>query len=114
MAKVYHGDIPFHPDGTLAYYPVSWAKLTWRPNEEFKDILVFREFHRGRSAAYATFRRKIENTEVSVFLVDFEDMIPHMLNGHVFGKFVYCKRGRNYGCRLVHAYLDEDDFDGAT
>lgn len=62
--------------------------------------LAYAGFARGRSAAYFVFRTQ-EGHGVTVFLKDFEAMIPHMVNGVVAGTFTYVKRGQNYGCQRL-------------
>ena len=107
MAKpnIYAGLIPFYKTShALATYPERWqcdnGHIDWRENEIFEDVLEFEHFSRGRSAAHAIFTRST-GAELTVFLTDVADMIPHFVNGKVKGKFTFCKRGANYGCKMV-------------
>lgn len=105
MAKDYK--IPFDIDGNQQHYPENRYRdgkiiePNFRDNEEFKDTLIYDGYSRGRSAAYFNFERKSTGTNVTVFLTDFEDMIPVMINGEITGRFTYTKRGQNYGVKLV-------------
>ena len=92
-------DVPFNKSGDQLHYPD--YNPVWTDNLEFDDILEFREFRRGQSAAYSIFSRLSNGKEVTVFLKDFVALIPHMISGRVAGKFTFCKRGQNYGCKVV-------------
>ena len=104
--KIYDGQIPFTQSGNQQHYPEPWVTaqggLVWKDNEIFTDTLTFDGFSRGRSAAYATFTRKSNGGEVVVFLTDLDVMIEHMHCGIITGEFTFCKRGMNYGCKLVN------------
>lgn len=67
----------------------------------FTDSLKYKSYSRGRSAAYFEFERLSSKTEVTVFLKEFEDIVPHMNKGVVKGRFTFCKRGQNFGCRRL-------------
>lgn len=97
--------IPFDEKGNQMSYDYFYARGIKLPNFEFAGILKFLRFERGRSAANAIFLRQKTGTEVSVFLTDLKDMIPHMINGEIEGRFTFCKRGANYGCRLLNTTL---------
>jgi len=100
--KIYDGDIPFSDGHQLHFADQSWprpAAVDWQPNAVFKDSLTFLRFARGRSAAYAEFHRNNGKT-VIVFLTDLDTMMPYLTSGNITGKFVFCKRGANYGCKL--------------
>lgn len=105
MAKIYDGLIPFvKRTGDQLSYVEGWydrqGLVVWKENEIFEDVLEYDTFERGRSAAHMVFTRSTGATVV-VFLADFHDMIPHMKCGKVKGKFAFCKRGANYGCKMV-------------
>lgn len=110
----WNGKIPFHPKtGAQQHFPEHDYEPTgdkerpyrrvepdWRPNIEFEDRLEFTGFKRGHSAAYAQFKRS-DGTACTVFLSDLEAMMPRMAGGHVTGRFTHCKRGQNFGTRLI-------------
>lgn len=119
----YDGQIPFDGDGNQQHYPDRWTdknavrqenedelsfyrrryrEPVWTPNHEFEAVLTFNTFNRGRSAAYAEFLRETGKT-VIVFLADLENMIPYMSGGAIRGRFTFCKRGQNFGCKLVES-----------
>ena len=105
MTKNYQ--IPFDDQGNQQHYPSNIYRdgkiigPVFKDNEEFEDALIYDGYSRGRSAAYFNFERKSTGTNVTVFLTDFEDMIPIMVNGGITGRFTYTKRGQNYGVKLV-------------
>lgn len=107
-AKDYAGDIPFDSKGNQQHYPEVWAghDCKWKPNFRFHGRLIFLGFLRGRSAAYASFAR-LENGQqrgrVTVFLKDLEAFIVHpgWKGGIIEAEFTFCKRGQNYGCKVV-------------
>lgn len=90
-------DIPFDSEGNQLHYGESWRKR--EANYAFFDTITFVEFQRGRSAAYAVFKRST-GTTVTVFLTDLEDMLPRMSSGKINSKFEFCKRGNNFGVKL--------------
>jgi len=69
-------------------------------NYIFEDTLTYDHYARGRSAAYFIFKRSDGRT-VSVFLTDFEPIVSQMVKGEITGKFTFCKRGANFGCKLI-------------
>lgn len=106
--KHYDGDIPFDAKGNQEHYPEVWcgSKTVWKPNFRFHGRLIFLEFTRGRSAAYAQFARLESGQQrgrVTVFLKDLADMIQHpgWRGGIIEAEFTFCKRGQNYGLQLV-------------
>lgn len=94
--KCWH-EAPFDRDGNQQTYP-GWG-CEMRPVEPFEDTLEFIGFSRGRSAANMDFGRS-DGTTVSMFLTDAERAVPQMIRGTVTGRFVYVKRGMNYGVAL--------------
>lgn len=108
--KSYAGDIPFNLSGGQLHFADNFATrqglIRWKPNFTFHGELRFRRFNRGRSAAYAEFER-LEHGEarstVTVFLADLAVMLLHMRDGVARGEFTFCKRGQNYGCKMVSA-----------
>lgn len=99
--KIFNGPIPFSRSGHQLAYAGGWERdVQWRDNDTFEDTLTFLSFERGRSAAHACFERRSTGTQVYVFLTDLADMIKHMKDGKVHGRFAFCKRGQNYGCKM--------------
>lgn len=94
--------IPFSKSGDQQHYPDDWyGGVVWKDNEVFEDSLVYEGYSRGRSAAYFDFTRKGTGTRVTVFLKDFEAMVPKMVRGSISSRFTFTKRGQNYGCKLA-------------
>lgn len=106
--------VPFHPHtGSQQHYPEAayaegedgkWRRFDpdWRENSQFEDTLTFTGFSRGRSAAYATFKRR-DGTNCTMFLAELEAAMRSMDVGIVQGVFTWCKRGANFGIKLVEA-----------
>lgn len=98
--------IPFNSAGDQMHYPEPlWAggkrvDPVMKDNFVFEDTLTFLTYSRGRSAAYFEFTRR-DGKKVCFFMKDFSDMVPHMVNGLVTGKFTFTKRGQNYGTIFI-------------
>jgi hypothetical protein len=105
MSKKGDYSIPFDKDGNQLHYPDWWSMDRdgpgdWRPNVAFDDTLTYSGYERGRSAAYFRFVRA-DGKGVTMFLTDFEEVVPKMVRGKVAGRWTFCKRGQNYGVQLV-------------
>ena len=100
MARMTDFKVPFDEDGNQVAYFEEWLGHVERDNFEFDNVLEYEGFVRGRSAARIVFR-KTDGKTVQVFLKDFEAMVPYMDCGRVSGRFTFCKRGENFGCRLI-------------
>lgn len=100
--------IPFDVNGNQQHYPLgAWGgtpcvfqEPVWRDNFVFADLLTYKDYRRGRSAAYFQFTRQ-DGTTVCMFLTDMEKAIPYMVRGVLQGRFTFIKRGQNYGVQLV-------------
>jgi hypothetical protein len=68
-------------------------------NVPWDDELIYDGYYRGRSAAGATFTNA-KGQRFTVFMTDLDTFIPLMVKGKITGKFIYCKRGMNYGVTL--------------
>lgn len=68
-------------------------------NVPFDDVLAFQSYYRGRSAAGMSFLGQ-NGTPYNVFLSDFVKFVQIMERGIVKGKFIYAKKGMNYGLKL--------------
>jgi hypothetical protein len=103
--------IPFDNKGNQLHYADWWkaATINLQDNHEFDGTLAYKAMHRGRSAAYFEFERVGEDRTVTVFMKDLVDMFPAMTAGCVRGRFTFCKRGANFGCRLVAAAHGEEE-----
>lgn len=92
--------IPFNSKGDQLDY--GFHACEWRDNEPFEDTLTYQCYSRGRSSAVLKFERS-DGTSVSFFMSTFDDLVPHMVNGKVEGRFEFVKKGQNYGCKLLEA-----------
>jgi hypothetical protein len=109
MSRKWDGKIPFNPvTGEAQYFPSPVyvrepnARLEpdWRDNVVFEDTLKFIGFSRGRSAANADFETS-DGKRVTMFLADLGDAMKQMFAGCLRGSFTYCKRGMNFGIKMV-------------
>lgn len=94
------GKVPFNKEGDLLHYPSTWTLHEWRDAALFEATLKYIDYARGRSAAYMIFANE-EGKEFTVFLTDFNDLVPEMVHGKVSGTWKFVKRGRNFGIKLV-------------
>ena len=96
--------IPFDRGGSQLHYVDHWdvtrGGVSMVDNFEFNDTLEIEGINRGRSAADFTMLRS-DGTRVTVFMVDMIAMFKRAKGGKVKGRFTFCKRGQNYGCKLV-------------
>lgn len=112
----YDGDYKYQydDDGKAKYVKDSYGRLvravvepTMVDNLPFDDEFTYYSYYRGRSAAGALFFND-KGQRFTVFMTDLDKFIPLMVNGKIKGKFIHCKRGKNYGVTLY------DDTDTAT
>lgn len=90
--------IPFDMEGNQKHFPP--YNVIWRDNFVFEDTISYDGYSRGRSAAYFHFKGTNDKS-MTMFLSDFEDVIPYLNNGKVSGKFTFCKKGQNYGVKMI-------------
>ncbi len=91
--------IPFDIKGNQLHYP-GFSLDHWEDNVEFPGPIEITGYARGCSAAY--FEGQLKNgCSVVIFLTDFEEMLPHLVNGSVDGLFTFIKRGQNYGVKMI-------------
>jgi hypothetical protein len=109
MSKRGNYQIPFNANGDQLHYADRWlwqrGLAPFVDNHEFEATLALKTMHRGRSAAYFEFERVGEGKTVTVFMTDLMEMFPHIHGGLIRGRFTFCKRGANFGCRLVEGYV---------
>lgn len=93
--------IPFDVNGNQMHHRYDYGPFKeYKSNYNFFTTLTFLHFVRGQSAAYAVFTCT-GGTRCSMFLVDLETVIPHLKNGQITGEFTFCKRGQNFGVKLI-------------
>jgi hypothetical protein len=97
------GRVPFDKEGNQLVYASYYGENDWRPNDPFEATLEYVTYFRGRSACDMVFRNVDTGGELTFNMPSFEDLIPHMVNGRVTGKFAFKKRGANYTCYLVES-----------
>lgn len=108
MSKRPNYQVPYMPDGSIPDYPQEYPgtpaerRLTWKDPRSFDATLTLDEMARGRSAAHFLFKSE-KGARFTVFMTDLMDMIrdPRWREGRIAARFVPCKRGMNYGVRLV-------------
>jgi len=95
--------IPFDKKtGEMLSYPAIWEYIEWRDVYEFDDVLTYKGYGRGRSSVLMYFVGS-DNTKYPMFISDFHDVIENVgINGkQITGKWTFCKRGQNYGLKMV-------------
>ena len=96
-------EIPFHK-GKFVNYVERHMKddIEWRSNYEFDTIMTLDSINRGRSAANFTVTDSDGNSYI-MFMKDLFDACQNSVisKGEIAGKFTFCKRGTNYGVKLV-------------
>lgn len=109
MAKMYDGEVPFDEDGNQLRYagPYRPVDVVWQPNDSFHSTLEFVKFNRGRSAAYASFE-DADGKRRYMFLKDLDEVLRNgwFRGAKLTGTFTYCKRGQNYGVRMIARWED--------
>lgn len=77
--------------------------VNWKDNYEFDDIMIAESISRGRSSATFKFISELDGRIYNVFMKDVLEMIKYgdFTDGKIKGKFTFCKRGTNYGLKLV-------------
>ena len=80
-----------------------WNETTvWKPNKIFDDELEYIGYGRGRSSIKLYFKSRLSNKEYEMFMSDFNKlMIDGKFDNPLKGKFTFCKRGLNYGIKLI-------------
>lgn len=96
--------VPFDTEGNQMHYPYGcYPDLKeFKDNYEFSTTLKFSYFVRGCSAAYAQFV-SVSGMKCTMFLKEFEEVIPYLKNGSITGDFTFCKHGQNFGVKLLKA-----------
>jgi hypothetical protein len=102
MSKKRNGDykIPFDDNGNQLDY--QYGATVWMDNHEFDDLLTYHAYSRGMSSVTVIFTRS-GGGRLSMFMTDFNDVVPFMVKGKLRGRFTFVKRGQNYGARLIEA-----------
>ena len=76
----------------------------WRDPWEFEDTFIIDDYSRGRSAAIFNLTSQTNpNMECTIFMSDMIEVIRQktIVKGVVSGRWIFCKKGQNYGIRLV-------------
>jgi hypothetical protein len=94
--------IPFEQTtGDMLGY-LMYLDTEWRDNYEFEAHLKVVGWGRGRSSITFTLV-DTNGVKYSTFASTFYEMIPHMSCGEIRGTFTFCKKGQNYGLKLISA-----------
>lgn len=112
--------VPFDDEGNQLHYPLHrWAYNPNHPdansggyyrqdpiikdNYEFMATMKFEDIQRGRSAAYFHLT-DAQGKKYTMFMTDLLDLLKRarrIESGEVTGKWTFCKRGANFGVKLV-------------
>lgn len=95
--------IPFRKE---TGHMLGWASgsspyVDWKDNYEFEDTLIIRKSIRGTSSTKFIFEGS-DGKNYEVFVKDMVDMFNHSIKGKIHGMFTFCKRGENYGLKLLY------------
>lgn len=84
-------------------FPMFEDNIEWKENQIFEDRFKIDSFSRGRSAANFNVISEINGKSYTMFMKDLFDIIQtHKIEkGIVSGFFTFCKRGRNYGVKMM-------------
>jgi hypothetical protein len=74
--------------------------IEWKPNQEFTATMKYVGYSRGKSSVSMHMEDEA-GTTYSMFISDFEVIIPLMALGVIRAKWTFCKKGQNYGLKLV-------------
>lgn len=117
-------EVPFDELGNQLAYPISsWRRIPDHPkansqgwvtlgcvmeqNFEFDATLEFEEISTGRSAVRFHFVDVNTGKKYVMFLTDAQDIIKKLEKGKISGRWTFCKKGANFGVKLVE---NEDQF----
>ena len=96
--------IPFFGNQMLSYVD-KWMEdrdgFEWRDNYSFESKMTIEDYGRGRSAVTIYLLDELNN-RYEVFISDFIEMMKKLevSEGSFYGKFTFCKKGKNYGLQL--------------
>lgn len=113
-SKTLDYEIPFDPSGGMLSYVDNWAlrnrpgTVEMKQNTVHWDALHFDGFSRGCSSAKATFGN-IDRHHREMFLTDLDHVIRNerITKGWFVGRFVFSKRGTNFGIRFFKPKTDK-------
>lgn len=116
----FSGDIPYDPQtGTVptasygntlnVYDPVTRSykqiPIVTKKNHVFQDVLSKFAFHRGQHSVNVSADSAHPDRKHTIFLADFEEMVPFLEDGKINGMFTYTKRGTKYATKLDPDYV---------
>jgi len=82
---------------------ISVDTIVWKENYQFEDTLKLTGMSRGRSAANFNLQSEVNGKNYNVFMTDMVHLFQNanINKGSVIGKWTFCKRGANYGIKLI-------------
>lgn len=82
---------------------INGVSFIWREPWEFVDTFKIVGYSRGRSAANFDLVSETTGMECSMFMTDATHLITTTVidKGVVTGKWIFCKRGSNYGIKYL-------------
>lgn len=114
MGKPKTYQAPFDASGNLLHYPITRYRFDrdtgertsegpeWREVVPFAKTLKYKTYARGYSAAYFIWEDADGHT-YPMFLTDLDTLLKHgYTSSAIMGLWIVCKRGQNYGIRLVN------------
>lgn len=70
-------------------------------NYKWEDTINYNGYGRGRSSCVIYFWSVYHHQNMQMFMTDFDNIVKQMNYGQLTGTFTFCKRGQNYGIKLV-------------
>lgn len=97
-------EVPHFESGMLGY-DSHYGKVRYVKNHIMEMTLKFLHFSRGRSSVKAHFENIDNEQRYEMFITDIEDILLNhkFADGQITGKFVFTKRGQNYGIKLLES-----------
>lgn len=70
-------------------------------NYKWEDTISYNGYGRGCSSCVICFWSVYYQQNMQMFMTDFNNIVRKMDHGKLTGTFTFCKRGQNYGIKLV-------------
>lgn len=91
--------------GRVKYGENYWDECYYEPNRNFYDELKYIGYGRGRSSVKIYFESIISHKRYEMFMKDFDILMQNGKFGSFLkGQFTFCKKGANYGIKMLEEY----------
>jgi len=103
--------VPYDDKGNLLSYEPLWGSAEFKDPTVWEDTLVIENYERGRSSAIFIACSLDTQKRYPIFMSNFIEMIPLMVNGVITGKFSEVKKGANFGIEIIREEGDKNESD---